>query len=107
MHDHDSSLLKLQIRGTWIYRMTTVVLIFEIEPVPKIFESHHCIYTKPVIDIIHRHGLSHHSYADDTQLYMTMDNSNNNWRDGMARIQLGVSEIRGWINQNMLKLNDD
>ena len=44
MHDHDSSLLKLQIRGTWMYRMTMVVLIFEIEPVPKIFESYHCIY---------------------------------------------------------------
>ena len=43
MHDHDSSLLKLQIRGTWMYRMTMVVLIFEIEPVPKIFESHHWI----------------------------------------------------------------
>ena len=45
MHDHDSSLLKLQIRGTstWMYRMTMVVLIFEIEPVPKMFESHHCM----------------------------------------------------------------
>ena len=53
------------------------------------------------------HGLSHHSYADDTQLYMTMDHSNNNWRDGLARIQLCVSEIREWMNQNMLKLNDD
>ena len=30
-----------------------------------------------VSDIIQRHGLSHHSYADDTQLYMTMDYSNN------------------------------
>ena len=44
MLDHDSSLLKLQIRGTWMYRMTMVVLIFEIEPVPKIFESHHWMY---------------------------------------------------------------
>ena len=35
--------------------------------VPKIY----CMYTKPVSDIIQRHGLSHHSYADDTQLYMT------------------------------------
>ena len=39
---------------------------------PKIY----CMYTKPVIDIIHRHGLSHNSYADDTQLYMTMDHAN-------------------------------
>ena len=65
------------------------------------------MYTKPVSDIIQRHGLSHHSYADDTQLYMTMDHSNNNWRDGLARIQLCLSEIREWMNQNMLKLNDD
>ena len=52
------------------------------------------MYTKPVRDIIQRHGLSHHSYADDTQLYMTMDHSNNDWRDGLARIELCVSEIR-------------
>ena len=63
--------------------------------------------TKPVSDIIQRHGLAHHSYADDTQLYMTMDHSNNKWRDGLTRIQLCVSEIREWMNQNMLKLNDD
>ena len=67
----------------------------------------YCMYTKPVSDIIEWHGLSHHSYADDTQLYMTLDNSNNNWRDGLSRIQLCVSEIREWVNQNMLKLNDD
>ena len=65
------------------------------------------MYTKPVSDIIQRHGLSHHSYADDTPLYMTMDHSNNNWRDGLARIQFCVSEIREWMNQNMLILNDD
>ena len=65
------------------------------------------MYTKPVSDIIQRHGLSHHSYADDTQLYITMDHTNNNWRDGLARIQLCVFEIREWMKQNMLKLNDD
>ena len=48
--------------------------------------SIYCIYTKPVSDIIKRHGLSHHYYADDTQLYMTMDHSNNDCRDGLARI---------------------
>ena len=36
-----------------------------------------------------------------------MDHSNNNCRDALARIQLCVSEIREWKNQNMLKLNDD
>ena len=37
----------------------------------------YCMYTKHVSDMIHRHELSHHSYADDRQLYMTMDHSNN------------------------------
>ena len=67
----------------------------------------YCMYTKPVSDIIQRHGLSHHSYTDDTQLYMTMDHSNNDCRDGLTRIELCVSEIREWMNQNMLKLNYD
>ena len=38
---------------------------------------------------------------------MAMDHSKNDWRDGLARIELCVSEIREWMNQNMLKLNDD
>ena len=67
----------------------------------------YCMYTKPVSDIIQRHGLSHHSYTDDTQLYMTMDHSNNDWRDSLARIELCVSEIREWLNKNMLKPNED
>ena len=57
----------------------------------------YCMYTKPVSDIIQWHGLSHHSYAYDTQLYMTMDHSSNDWRDGLARIELCVSEIREWV----------
>ena len=70
---------------------------------PRIY----CMYTKPVSNIIQRYGLSHHSYVDNTQLYMTMDHSNNDCRDGLVRIELCVSEIRAWMNQNMLKLNDD
>ena len=65
------------------------------------------MYNKPVSDIIQRHGLSHHSYADDAQSYMTMEHSNNNWRYDLARIQLCLSEIKEWMNQNILKLNDD
>ena len=38
---------------------------------------------------------------------MTMDHSNNDWRDGLVRIELCVFEIWEWMNQNMLKLNDD
>ena len=44
----------------------------------------YCMYNKPVSGIIQRHRLSHDPYTDDTQLYMTIDHSNNNWRDGLA-----------------------
>ena len=66
----------------------------------------YCMYTKPVSDIIQQYGLSHHSYADVTQLYMTMDHSNNDRWDDLVHIELCVSEIREWMNQNLLKLND-
>ena len=38
---------------------------------------------------------------------MIADHFNNNRWDDLARIQLCVSEMREWMNQNMLKLNDD
>ena len=38
---------------------------------------------------------------------MTMYHSNNDWREGLARIELCVSEIREWINHNILKMNDE
>ena len=39
----------------------------------------------------------------DTQLYMTMDHSNNDWWDGLTRIELCISEIREWMNQNYVE----
>ena len=38
---------------------------------------------------------------------MIMDDSNNDWQDGLARIELCVSENMEWINHTMLKLNVD
>ena len=68
------------------------------------------MYTKPVSDIIQRQmDCAHHSYADDTQLYMTMDHSKNDWGDGLARRELNCVSLKlgSGMNQNMLKLNYD
>ena len=35
------------------------------------------MYTKSISGIIAKHGLSHHSYADDTQLYIAIEHSAN------------------------------
>ena len=49
----------------------------------------YCLYTKPVSDIIHRFGLLHHSYTDDTQLYIAIKK-----QDCLADIEKCVSDIK-------------
>ena len=51
----------------------------------------YCMCTKPVNDITQPNITFHHSYTDHTPLYMTIDYSNNNWRDGLARIYTDLS----------------
>ena len=48
------------------------------------------IYMLPLRDILKRHGMQFHVYADACQLYTTFE----------------ASHIRGWYSDNMLKLND-
>ena len=50
---------------------------------------------KSVSDTVHHFGLLHHSYADDTQLCITIKKQDN-YR------ALCVSEIQVWMNHNML-----
>ena len=64
------------------------------------------LYTKPVSDIIHHFGLLHYSYADDTQLYITIK-KHNYFADRLSDIEHCVSESKVWMNRNMLKLSDD
>ena len=69
---------------------------------PKIY----CMYTKPRSDMIAGHGLSHHCYADDTQLYIAIEHSAN-LHSELLRMERCVADIRNWMRHNMLKLNDD
>ena len=54
-----------------------------------------CMYTKSVSDTVHHFGLLHHSYADDTQLCITIKKQD-------SYRALCVSEIQVWMNHNML-----
>ena len=64
------------------------------------------IYTVPVGDIARRHGLGHHFYADDSQLYLAfkpgadLDNQ-------LEVLETCIRDIRQWMAANLLKLNDD
>ena len=43
-------------------------------------------------------------YADDTQLYMPFNIDNN--EDTIARMEECINDIRKWMAENFLKLND-
>ena len=65
-------------------------------------------YAKPIGQIARKHGLKVHIYADDTQLYLMFDpNIEGSRDDTIKKIERCITEIRIWMNNNQLKLNDD
>ena len=66
------------------------------------------IYTIPISRIIKKYKLLYHIYADDIQIYISFVPLD------LASIQLAlttlencIGEIRSWMNENMLKLNNE
>ena len=66
----------------------------------------YCIYTKPIGRIITRHGMNHHCYADDLQIYLAVDRDES-IVTALAKVELCVAEVAAWLTKinNNLKLN--
>jgi hypothetical protein len=65
------------------------------------------VYTQPVRDIIKKHNLLYHVYADDTQLYFSFNALQSDADSCISTLQLCITEIRQWMKDNFLKLNDE
>ena len=66
------------------------------------------LYTAPIQRIIRKHGVKHHKYADDIQLYVEYDPAVPGAREeAIRRLEACIKEIRIWMSIRMLKLNDD
>ena len=63
------------------------------------------IYTYPIGEIVRRHILHYHLYADDTQIYLAF--KSNNSSTSISRIENCIEEIRLWMHRHFLKLNDN
>ena len=69
---------------------------------PKFF----CIYSGPISQIVHSHGLEVHLYADDTQLYIFFS-IKKCIHEPLQKVESCINDISNWMCMNKLKLNDE
>ena len=64
----------------------------------------YCTYTKLIGDVVARHGMQYHCYADDTQIYLTAERDESIVA-ALKKVELCVAEVAAWLTKNLLKLN--
>jgi hypothetical protein len=63
------------------------------------------IYISPLGGVIKSHNIDYHMYADDNELYIIFQPNNISGATNSA--EQCVDDVRGWMVNNRLKLNDD
>ena len=65
-------------------------------------------YAGKIFEIVDKHNLEIHCYADDSQLYFSFcPNNIANQEATLARVERCIEDIRDWMLNDKLKLNDD
>ena len=63
------------------------------------------LYTTSLSHVITNHNLSHHLYADDTQVYISLSQSNA--QESVSTLSDCLTDILLWMESSKLKLNPD
>ena len=58
------------------------------------------MYIRPLGIIGHRYGVKYRLYADDTQLYISLDRDN--FSSTLNNLEDCIADIRLWMTQNLL-----
>ena len=64
-----------------------------------------CAYNSKLGHIIQKHNLQYHVYADDTQIYISFNVADS--QTAIQRLEECIIEIRSWMVEHKLKLNDE
>ena len=63
------------------------------------------LYTFPIGSIIRKHGLHFHTYADDTQIYVSFNPRTPGAPEvALQKLQSCIAELSNWMTLNKLKL---
>ena len=60
------------------------------------------LYTSSLATLLEAHNVAYHFYADDTQIYIRIDNI----EDVKGKLSSLINDIKIWMNGRKLKLND-
>ena len=63
------------------------------------------VYTQPLGELICKHTVQYHFYADDIQLFISFPPSDANLLSVLRRLEECLAEIKIWMSRNNLKLN--
>ena len=62
------------------------------------------LYEQPIGEIVRKHGLTFHHYADDLQILITFDLNIDSLLDAIRRLEECIAEIKTWMTANYLKV---
>ena len=65
------------------------------------------LYIQPIGDIIRKHGLTFHHYADDLQLYAHFEYNDQSISVCLDRLRICIIDIQEWFKANKLVMNDN
>ena len=63
-------------------------------------------YVQPIGDIIRKHELKYHQYADDLQLFCHFPLDALSLSTAVLRIEQCIDELKDWMTANYLQVND-
>ena len=65
------------------------------------------MYTRHLSDVIKKHDVIHHNYADYTQIYIPSEDNPEAHGEGTDKLQRCIADICEWMETNALKPNEE